>query len=107
MEFMTAALLSGVVYDALKSGALITTDILKNKLKDWIVDEGVILRIKEEIENLEINDEMSEKAIERKFERSYNIIDICRELKPASSKSSINQYHTGSGDNVGGNKIVN
>jgi len=59
----------------------------------------------EEIEKLSLNDEMSEKAIERKLLGSGEIQKILSSIKPNNTTVVI-QNHSGTGDNVGRNKIM-
>lgn len=105
MEFLSAAILSGFVYDMLKHSVSITTTSIKEKLKGWIVDEAVAPALAEEIEKLSLNDEMSEKAIERKLLDSCEIQQILSSIQP-NNTTVITQNHSGTGDNVGGNKII-
>lgn len=105
MEFLSSVILSGIVYDMLKHQVSITATSIKEKLKDWVVDEAVAPALAEEIEKLSLNDEMSEKAIERKLLDSGEIQQILSSIKP-NNTTVIMQNHSGTGDNVGGNKIT-
>lgn len=105
MEFLSSVILSGFVYDMLKHQISITATSIKEKLKDWIVDEAVAPALAEEIEKLSLNDEMSEKTIERKLLNSGEIQKILSSIKP-NNTTVITQNHSGTGDNVGGNKIT-
>ena len=105
MEFLSSAILSGFVYDMLKHQVSITATSIKEKLKDWVVDEAVAPALAEEIEKLSLNDEMSEKSIERKILDSGEIQQILSSIKP-NNTTVITQHHSGIGDNVGGNKIT-
>ena len=106
MDFISAALLSGVVYDTLKTGVSITSGIIKDKLKEWLINEEVCKAITKEIQKLELTDEMSESAIEKRINNSPELQSILSEIKRDPNKVT-NQYHSGSGDNVAGNKIIN
>lgn len=105
MEFLSSVILSGFVYDMLKHQVSITATSIKEKLKDWVVDDAVAPALAEEIEKLSLNDEMSEKAIERKLLDSAEIQQILSSIKP-NNTTVIIQSHSGTGDNVGGNKIT-
>ncbi|MEL4295315.1 GapS6a family protein [Shewanella xiamenensis] len=105
MEFLSSAILSGFVYDMLKHQVSITATSIKEKLKDWVIDEAVAPALAEEIEKLSLNDEMSEKAIERKLLESGDIQQILSSIKP-NNTTVIMQNHSGIGDNVGGSKIT-
>jgi hypothetical protein len=106
MEFLTTTILSGVVYDLLKHGLTITAQNLKDKMRDWIIDNEKSEQLETHITHLGINDEMSESAIEKRFSNSAELINLLNEIKPANSVN-ISQVHYGVGDNVGGDKIVN
>lgn len=105
MEFLSTVVLSGIVYDMLKCSVSITAASIKDKLKDWVIDEAVAPVLAEEIEKLSLNDEMSEKVIERKLLDSIEIQQILSSIKP-NNTTVIMQNHSGTGDNIGGNKIT-
>lgn len=73
MDFLSSAILSGIVYDMLKHHVSITATSIKEKLKNWVVDEAVAPALAKELEKLSLNDEMSEIAIERKLLDSSEI----------------------------------
>ncbi|HIF9499005.1 hypothetical protein WAX88_21225 (plasmid) [Photobacterium damselae subsp. damselae] len=105
MDFLSSAILSGFVYDMLKHQVSVTATSIKEKLKGWVIDEAVASALAEKIEKLSLNDEMSEKVIERKLSESNEIQQILSSIKPNSTTVVI-QNHSGTGDNVGGNKIT-
>lgn len=105
MEFITAAVLSGITYDILKRQAYITATSLKERLKGWIVDESITSRLEAQLRQLELNTDMSESAIERKIKESASTLELLKEIKASNTK--IIQNHSGQGDNVGRDKIVN
>jgi uncharacterized membrane protein YheB (UPF0754 family) len=107
MDFISAAILSGIVYDTLKQGVSVTSEIIKDKLKEWVITEEVSKAITSEIHKLELTDEMSESAIEKRINNSPELQSILSEIKRETNIKITNQYHTGSGDNVAGNKIIN
>lgn len=47
MGFLESAILSGVLYDGLKCGGKITSDYLKSKLSDWLLDDETLEKIGE------------------------------------------------------------
>lgn len=105
MEFLSATILSGVVYDLIKHQVQVTAESLKEKLRDWVIDEAVAPALTIELEKLELNDEMSEKAIERQISESKDIQSILSNIVPNTTNVVI-QQHSGTGDNIGGNKII-
>jgi len=106
MDFMTAAVLSGIAYDALKKGLTFTANIIKSELKDWIIDDELAEFVSKELNTLKLTDELSEKAIERKIIESTNLKDLIEKIKPYNAGNIIIQNHSGSGDNIGRDKIV-
>ncbi|EPE1247221.1 GapS6a family protein [Escherichia coli] len=105
MDFLSSTILSGIVYDMLKHHVSITATSIKAKLKNWVVDEAVTPALAKELEKLSLNDEMSEIAIERKLLDSSEIQKILSSIKPHATTVII-QNHSGTGDNIGGNKIT-
>ena len=107
MDFLTSTILSGIAYDVLKCGMLLTTDNLKDRLRDWIIDDSTLPALAGELKKLSLTNEMSESAIERKIITSPELISLLENIKPMSEGNTIIQYHNGSGDNVGRDKIIN
>lgn len=105
MDFLPATILSGVTYDLLKHGVELTVSSLKNKLTSWMLSETQLEKIVKELQALEVNDEMSEKAIQRKLDESELLRTILEEVQKANNSSIVLQ-HFGTGDNVAGDKIV-
>ncbi|WP_210504844.1 GapS6a family protein [Pantoea ananatis] len=106
MEPLTTAILARGIYDLLQSGVAFTKDMIKEKLKQFIADQIVVNELADKIETLPLDDEMSHKAIERRLNESEEIIATLKSV-PASSVVNITQTHSGTGDNVGGNKVIN
>lgn len=106
-EFLTATVFSGVAYDIIKCGAMLGADELKQRLRGWVISDPELVTMSYELNKLELNDEMSETAIERKITASAELKRILENIKPATEGNTIIQHHSGSGDNIGGDKIVN
>lgn len=107
MDFLTNTLLSGVLYDGFKKGAVITSDFLKEKLQGWLFDDELLDKLAEQVNTLELHD-YGEHVIERKLSESGELQEILKLIKPAQNTTvgSVTQNHTGSGDNIVGNKTV-
>jgi len=103
MDALTLSILSSATYDLLKGGVKLTAQALKGGLKKWLLDENTAQEIVNELEQLDLDDGLSEKAIERKIENS-NIPKILESIQPATNITNITQNHSGSGDNVGRDK---
>ncbi len=105
MEFITGAILSGFVYDMLKHRVSLTADNIKEKLQGWLIDDSLSKSVEAELAKLKLSDEMSESAIAKKLANSDKLTALLREIKPAT-RTTIMQTHSGTGDNVAGNKII-
>lgn len=107
MDFLTSTLLSGVLYDGFKKGTAITSDFLKEKLQGWLIDDALLEKLIEKVNALELQD-YGEHVIERKLSESGELQEILKLIKPDQNTNigSVTQNHSGSGDNVVGNKTV-
>lgn len=106
MDFLTSTILSGIAYDILKCGMLLTTDNLKDRLREWIVDDSALPALAGELNKLSLTNEMSESAIEKKILASPELFSLLENIKPIAEGNTIIQSHSGSGDNVGRDKII-
>ena len=106
MEFITTTILSGVIYDILKRGVFLTKDVLANNLKKWLMDDTTLEKLTVKLQELNLNDEMSEKAIEREINSSNEIKELLSKISAHNVDINI-QIHSGTGDNIIGNKIIN
>lgn len=106
MEFITTTILSGVIYDILKRGVFLTKDVLANNLKKWLIDDATLEKLAIKLQELNLNDEMSEKAIEREINSSNQIKELLTKISAHNVDIDI-QIHSGTGDNIIGNKIIN
>lgn len=106
MEPITTAILARGIYDLIQTGVSWSKGAIEEKLRTFISDEIKSAKLAEKLQNLEVDEDMSAKAIEKKIVLQPEIIDILQSIKPEET-TLINQTHTGSGDNVGRDKIVN
>lgn len=107
MGFLTSTFLSGVLYDGFKKGLAISSDFLKEKLQGWLIDDELLEKLAEKVNALDLQD-YGEHAIERKLNASGELQEILKLIKPDQNTNigSVTQNHSGSGDNVVGNKTV-
>ncbi|EIB96310.1 hypothetical protein [Pantoea sp. Sc1] len=105
MEPITTAILARGIYELLQSGITWSKDALKERLQTIIANEVKAELLAQNLQSLDVNKDMSESAIEKKIAVSSEVTEI---LKTVTDKDivSINQHHTGSGDNVGRDKII-
>lgn len=104
MEAISAAILSSFIYDMLKHSVLLTSSNIRTQLKDWVIDEKLSKKIASEISQLNLTNAMSEASIENKLTSSPKLMSILSNIKP--KKNTVIQTHSGSGDNIAGNKII-
>ncbi len=106
MEFLTGVVASGFIYDMLKAGLAVTAENIKSYFKDYLIDEELAEKLAKQISILDVNSDLSESAITRRIDNSIELKTLLSSI-PRSTQTTINQYHSGSGDNVAGNKIIN
>lgn len=107
MDFLTAAVLSGVAYDYIKKGAALTGAKIKSELKEWLIGDDIAINVSEELKKLQLTDDLSERAIERKISQSPELMKIIAKIQQANEINTVTQTHLGQGDNIGRDKIVN
>ena len=91
MENLTAAILSSLIYDGVKSGATIGYELLKSKLQDWLVDDKQINKIVEQLREAGVNEDLAPHAIERKIEEHQSLVDVLKNIKPSNGKCNVSQ----------------
>ena len=112
MDFITTAIIANSAYDIFKSGLKLSGETLKERLGQWLKEALITESVAAELTKLGLNDEMSELAITRRIEQSPEIASLIRNINAdvavvaESTITSVTQNHSGSGDNVAGNKIV-
>lgn len=112
MDFITTGIIASSAYDLLKRGLTLSAERIKNCLGQWIKDDVVAEAVAEELAKLGINDEMSEVAIARRLEKSPEVTGLIHDINAKvavvapSTITNVTQTHSGTGDNVAGNKIV-
>lgn len=113
MDFITTTIIASTVYDVLKTGAKLSAGVLKDRLTKWLRDDVMAESVSAELLKLDINEDLSEKAIEKRIDQSQCLRALIDKINanisivaPATA-TTLMQTHSGNGDNVGGNKIVN
>lgn len=113
MDFITTGVIASTVYDILKHGLKLSAIELKERLGQWIKEDLVAEAVAAELSKLNLHDGLSEKAISQQIDQSHTVSTLIRDINAKaalvvpSTIDTVNQTHSGSGDNVGGNKIVN
>ena len=103
MDFLTGAILSGIVYDQLKKYGEITGEYIKNKLKGWIIDDSVCQSIANEINEMPELYKKSEKILKVAIEENEQLMNIIKGIKSESKYEQNNSNSTNSGNFVNGN----
>ncbi|HHJ1297421.1 MULTISPECIES: GapS6a family protein [Pseudomonas] len=111
MDFITSAIISNAAYEIVRDGFLLTADKLKERLGRWISQDAVAAQVAEQLAKLEITDEHTPIAIERRIDKSQEFGQLIQQINAQvatvapSTITTVNQHHSGSGDNVAGHKI--
>ncbi|BBI43287.1 GapS6a family protein [Pseudomonas syringae] len=113
MDFITTGVIASTVYDVLKHGLKLSADVLKDRLGQWIKEDVVAEVFAAELAKLNLHDGLSEKALSQEIDQSQAVSTLIKEINAkaasvaTSTVTTVNQTHSGTGDNVAGNKIVN
>ncbi len=111
MDFITTGIIASSAYELFKEGLKLGADTLKERLNKWIKDDVVAESVASELAKLGINEDMSERAMIRRLEGSNEITQIVKDINETvsvvapSTITNMTQNHSGTGDNIGGNKI--
>jgi hypothetical protein len=92
MDFVPAAILGGILFDSIKYSTVLTRDILKRKLVDWVVGDSVAARIIEQAKQLEAEGFQSKQSLIENIDNSPSWQSIMREIKPVVVKNIQNNY---------------
>lgn len=106
MDFLSSTILSGFLYDMLKNKVALSAENIKLKLRDWAIDELFAPTFSEEVNKLNLNNEMSESAIEKRIKQNPTLMELLTSIKRAKNSTTIIQHHSGRGDNIGRDKII-
>lgn len=99
MDFLSATMLSGLIYDGVKEGATIGVDLLRRKLKNWLIDDSEIEKIAELLMDAGINEDLAPHAIERKITENQELNELVKNIKSAGDIVTVTQSTT-TGHNV-------
>ena len=105
MEYLSAAILSGITYDLVRKGIQISTSSLKAKLKNWLIKDEDIEVLAQRINEIRDIEDLSESAISKKLEQDPIVQKLIINTKQDNINSQISQINYGDGDNFGGDKV--
>lgn len=85
MDFLTAAILSGAAWDGFKATGKITMDYMKEKLKEWLINEQDLKAIVETINEFPEIYKKNPKIIEGAIEEDERLMNILRNTKQSQN----------------------
>ncbi|EJL6514227.1 MULTISPECIES: GapS6a family protein [Vibrio] len=107
MDFLTATILSGLIYDGVKDGATIGFDLLKSKLQGWLIDDNQIQLLVEQLKDAGINEDLAPHAIERKIEEHQPLTKLLKQIKaPEHNNCVVQTSHIGHNVSNNGNGSI-
>ena len=107
MEYLTAAILSGLIYDGVKNGATIGYKLLKSKLQGWIVDDNQLNKIVEQLKEAGVNEDLAPHAMERKINDHQQLTEMLQQIHCADNHSNVSQVsNIGHNINAGENATI-
>ncbi|WP_283629218.1 GapS6a family protein [Shewanella baltica] len=107
MDFLTATILSGLIYDGVKGGAMIGFDLLKSKLQGWLIDDNQIQLLVEELKEAGINEDLAPHAIERKIQEHQPLTKLLKQIKAHENNNFVVQTsHIGHNVSNNGNSTI-
>ncbi|MCA6983955.1 hypothetical protein ACIPSR_07220 [Pectobacterium sp. CHL-2024] len=106
MDFLTSTILSGLLYDGLKTGVTISAVWLKDTLRNWLIDDSTAQIMADKITQLGINDDLSGKAIKTRIDSDTELLRLLMDVKTLPHTINYVSTHHGNGDIVNGNKII-
>lgn len=98
MDGFTTSILASATYSLISSGATLTISSLKKQLKKWLLSDSDLDMLCNLIQQANINEDWSEKKIEKHFNSDPKALEIVSKVKPSQS-IAINQNHFGTGNN--------
>lgn len=94
MEFLTSTVLSGLLWDAIKSGIPVTVDFLKSKLYNWIIADADYEKLADAIARLPNFSKTSFDTFNNFVSASSGIQEVLKNSIPMST-SQDNRYNSG------------
>lgn len=107
MNFLESTMLSGVTYDLIKVGMKLTANFLKEKLKDWILEEEDYEKLANAINSATKTDKSTQKCWEAFLDSNEAVNTILERAQKAENNSMVQDFSNASIQNSGiiANKI--
>lgn len=117
LNYLNAVILSGITFEFIKAGTIVSAENLRSKLKGWLISDLDLKLIASNINKIENIERLSETELAEKIKSDPAISAIIIKVqqdnsvnKNAQQDNSVNkivQNHTGHGNNVSGNLTIN
>jgi hypothetical protein len=107
VDFLTSTVLAGIAWDGIKYAGNITSKYLKEKLGDWIVDDGKLEEIASKINDFPDAYKKNDKFLELAIQEDENLQELLKNIHPKTDVSFKDNVITGSTINnaIGGSTI--
>ncbi|EOU1649693.1 MAG: hypothetical protein E7H79_10115 [Clostridium perfringens] len=102
MDFLTATILSGVVYDQIKKGGEITGKYIKERLRGWIVSDKESENIAKKINEIDEPYKKNGKFLTIAIEDDEELMNILKNIKSECKYDQNNSYSVNTGNFVNG-----
>jgi len=102
-ELSTA--ISKIAYNTIKKGVKVTSEKLREQLKNWLLKDEDYDVVSEVINTIPAEYQINEQILGAYIETNSKLAKIIEQCEIGSSRPT-NQLHTGSGDNIAGDKHV-
>ena len=100
VDVFSGAIVGGIIYDIVKGGAKnLTKEKLIEPLKKWCSDT-VADELAEALEKVQVDELMSERAIEFELQKNTDIVELIASVKPAEVTNQVTQNNSGEGHNI-------
>jgi hypothetical protein len=115
LEFLTTTVVSGVLYDIIKTGAKLTVEAIKEKFRGWLLTDTDLTKITERVNTAPDMAKSSSKYLEAFLEENADLLGIIKSARheniglniegpnygTANYTKEINQGNASTGNNYG------
>ncbi|PGS96097.1 hypothetical protein COC98_19065 [Bacillus anthracis] len=81
MDFLTSTILSGLAWDGIKSTGKVTVDLLKEKLRGWLINDTDLEKIVDKLNDIPESFKKSEKFLEAAIEDDSQLLEILNRIQ--------------------------
>ncbi len=87
MDFITSAVLGGILYDLLKAGSIVTTEHLRKQLSGYLFDDAIAAQVIEQIGYLPKPAKDSVETLASHLDNSPSWQALIKEIKPDTQQN--------------------